>query len=1680
MFQKILSLLFGLGIIFFPLSALTYSNTTTHPALTSEMVKFYNNFSDKKINDQQRQWMMDGSSKEDIPTTRTLNHFYDPIYQRGLSGEINAGELTPFIKVLEPMILSAKDWAQNSYAQATFLAEAYKNAALNPLAQSTKSAVEILTTHTWEKAINSYINGNQQDAFENLGHILHLIEDMAVPAHVRNDHHLRGDAYENWAAQFGPNNINVVSQLKNKSPLKFNSLNQYFDYLAVYTNTHFYSQDTIGIQTGYNQPEWNYLNTKNIGDFLYSISQDDFGEYLLLKRKIENGLIITTENSVTVNDKLIHADYWSHLSRQAVLTGSGVIDLFFQEVEKYKNDLAFKEKINEAMIKTTLENIKNLFGNLFGDKQTETVNSNFEEIANNANSMNNNSSEQFNEINILLTPTPQIESLNEIIINPSPSFTPSPTPSLSATPLPSPTKTPAPTPTLTPRPTYSPSPSPTPLVTVVSSGNSSKTINFCSISNGIPTSNKIIINELAWMGTENSANDEWIELKNISNESINIANWQLVDKDGQIKISFPSKILAPGEFYFLKRDVNSITSIQADATFSGAINNNSEILQLFDSHCILQDEAKTNENGQWPAGDGKEKRSMERDTDLTWHTYSGEINNGIFGTPKQENSLKIIEPSPSPSPSPSETPLSSPLPSPSPSSTPTPTPISAAQILISEILYDAEGSDEGKEFIELYNPNNFEVDLSDWSLRLIKNNETTSNPLGKIETNENHIISPRGFLLIGYNTYSSSTYNIEADILRISYTLPNPTQGNIYTIRLLNKEGAVVDEIIYQENSCLTGASLERKAKETSTSISMTEGEDQFLGNGYDSDLMTDFIIRSPQPQNSSSLPEPRAKPPIPENISYQFTNGGLMLYFSLSQPVTSSVLEFESFYSYFKEDLSNNFGSSTSTIFSATIKITKADWMNKSFEGMIEEFPLDQLNYLYLRMRSKDKDGLISDLSEIIFIEPTTEIINQAPIVFYSNSNTNSGPAFYLSNWYGPGSSNFIFTSLEDGYLTHLNASVQTLNCSLFVRANIYSVENGELKDFLGQSQSAILLNAYDSHWNPLIFNWEFENGKILLRKNQQYAVQFVIDSLPNPAGNCWAYFYGNEQQLIMEANGYKTALNNLTQKTANHNPLPEEETIFENTIVFSAQIFSYNNWPVKLEVELRSRQGSFDDQILKGDPHFFESPYLASGETAEITVGGLADGAYHWRARVIDIFGNPSNWYYYGDSQKYYRNNWESPPINIQDNSDFYVDAERTDYPENTLYYQPLAEDINDLPTFYAIWYGPDYRIFTFSPHQSGYVDSVEVAVRYGYCVFPMSAELYSLSPDQKDGLPNQFLAKSIDDIPHLISDYAQPYFESLQLDSWRFDRDVYLEAGHFYGLKIKLSDNHNWEGMANCTVRFGIRKDANNSRVYTMRSGRLYLDFDEDLRLVIYKKNMTENEKAIDSSLDSNNETEQLETYLENELLEKNEMTNSEKTADENQPLQNDNCENKAEAPLCNTSEIETNDQVENLDAELDTSIDNLQPLEEDSCFEENLLPSEEESVSLSENENILLPENIASPVETTTSTELINSSDSFPNENTPSLENFSSSDQTVEEEEILEETSTSAESASETELKAIITEEQSNLFPDDSEITPMDLSDIEEKTEKENESGMMILDPSEVEEGEKESESGDEIE
>ncbi|MFA5433376.1 MAG: lamin tail domain-containing protein, partial [Candidatus Paceibacterota bacterium] len=171
-------------------------------------------------------------------------------------------------------------------------------------------------------------------------------------------------------------------------------------------------------------------------------------------------------------------------------------------------------------------------------------------------------------------------------------------------------------------------------------------INYCSQTNlSVPNTSKVIINEVAWMGNNSDANDEWIELKNVSSEAVNLNNWQLLDA-GNIRIILDSAAtINPQGFYLLERtNDDSVPNIQMNKEYVGALSNSSESLRLFDSSCQLMDEVLANPD--WPGGDNELKKTMERDADLSgWHTYSPEVVDtlsGLWGTPKAENSLKIV------------------------------------------------------------------------------------------------------------------------------------------------------------------------------------------------------------------------------------------------------------------------------------------------------------------------------------------------------------------------------------------------------------------------------------------------------------------------------------------------------------------------------------------------------------------------------------------------------------------------------------------------------------------------------------------------------------------------------------------------------------------------------------------------------------------------------------------------------------------------------------------------------------------------------------------------------------------------------------------------------------------------------------------------------------------------------
>ncbi len=178
----------------------------------------------------------------------------------------------------------------------------------------------------------------------------------------------------------------------------------------------------------------------------------------------------------------------------------------------------------------------------------------------------------------------------------------------------------------------------------------------------------------------------------------------------------------------------------------------------------------------------------------------------------------------------------------------------ANHIVISEIKNN--GSDE---FIELYNPTNSNINLSQWHITKTTTDgtsETNFIAAGLIGT-----IPAHGFYLIA-NSASSA-----APIADITYSTGFSTDSTItlYSdnkITVIDRVGigsATVKELSDAPNPTIS-ESIERKATSASTTQTMAIGGiDEFQGNGEDTDNNTnDFVLRSiPQPQNSSSSLEP-------------------------------------------------------------------------------------------------------------------------------------------------------------------------------------------------------------------------------------------------------------------------------------------------------------------------------------------------------------------------------------------------------------------------------------------------------------------------------------------------------------------------------------------------------------------------------------------------------------------------------------------------------------------------------------------------------------------------------------------------------------------------------------------------------------------------------------------------------
>ncbi|MEA3453052.1 MAG: lamin tail domain-containing protein [Patescibacteria group bacterium] len=262
-------------------------------------------------------------------------------------------------------------------------------------------------------------------------------------------------------------------------------------------------------------------------------------------------------------------------------------------------------------------------------------------------------------------------------------------------------------------------------------------INYCSKENlNSSAYSPVIFNEIAWMGSDNSANDEWIELKNISTSTISLSGWQILDRDEQIKIILgENEDIFANDFYLLERtDDDSVPGVVSDKIYTGGLNNTNELLYLFNSDCVLIDRIVADPD--WIAGNNDEKRTMERGDDLSWYTNNGASNNGIKGTPRAENSENNeLDVSGEERGQEEETGegIDSSL---------------VNQLVITEIRADGV-----EEFIEIYNPFDQDISLSGLYLSYFSEGRDWNDPYINKQFPTSTIASD-GYYLIGFGDYN--------------------------------------------------------------------------------------------------------------------------------------------------------------------------------------------------------------------------------------------------------------------------------------------------------------------------------------------------------------------------------------------------------------------------------------------------------------------------------------------------------------------------------------------------------------------------------------------------------------------------------------------------------------------------------------------------------------------------------------------------------------------------------------------------------------------------------------------------------------------------------------------------------------------------------------------------------------
>lgn len=309
---------------------------------------------------------------------------------------------------------------------------------------------------------------------------------------------------------------------------------------------------------------------------------------------------------------------------------------------------------------------------------------------------------------------------------------------------------------------------------------------------------RVIINEIAWGGTQVDPAGQWIELHNPSlTDPVDITGWRLVAGDGSPNIildtGVPANNIIPPNGYFLlarRADVFQGSTPAIQQVFTAPLDITGETLRLESPFGDLVDTANGN-GGPWPSGGGfLPYASMERtgslpETDQTWVTFAGtptiRDSSGIYfvyGTPGEQNWGAGLIPTPSPTATGTATVTVTAASTVTPTRTITPTPGVSMAVVINEAAWGGTAANSNHEWIELYNPGTTAVNITGWRLAATDNS---------LSITLNGTIPAGGYFLLERST-DNAVSDISADQI---YTGALSNDGRV--LRLLSPSGQVID-----------------------------------------------------------------------------------------------------------------------------------------------------------------------------------------------------------------------------------------------------------------------------------------------------------------------------------------------------------------------------------------------------------------------------------------------------------------------------------------------------------------------------------------------------------------------------------------------------------------------------------------------------------------------------------------------------------------------------------------------------------------------------------------------------------------------------------------------------------------------------------------------------------------------